>query len=236
VNPPIVGLSGNQQQQFSATNPNVTWAITGPGTISTSGLYQAPATIASAQQVTVTATSTSNSSVFGTATVNLSAGAAANFVSMDTTTQGNWQGKYGADGYSVANDSQSIPVYATFAVQNDAPYTWNAAPNDQRALERGGSNGRIASCWYYISSFNFNVNFTDGNSHPFELYALDWDSSGRSETIQIVDPSTNTVLDTRTISNFSTGVYLIWNISGHVTINVTLTGGPNPVISGAFFN
>jgi hypothetical protein len=34
----------------------------------------------------------------------------------------------------------------------------------------------------------------------------------------------------------SNGIYLIWNITGHVKINITLTGGPNAVISGAFFN
>jgi hypothetical protein len=44
------------------------------------------------------------------------------------------------------------------------------------------------------------------------------------------------VLDTRSISQFNTGVYLVWNISGHVKINVTRTGGANAVISGVFLN
>ena len=43
-------------------------------------------------------------------------------------------------------------------------------------------------------------------------------------------------LDTRNISLFNNGIYLIWNLSGHVKINVTLTAGGNAVISGAFFH
>jgi len=44
--------------------------------------------------------------------------AQATFVQLDTTTQGNWHGVYGADGYSRASYSQSIPLYASFAIQN----------------------------------------------------------------------------------------------------------------------
>ena len=79
------------------------------------------------------------------------------------------------------------------------------------------------------------MNFTDGNTHRFALYALDWDSTTRVETIQIVDANSNALLDTRNISSFNNGIYLIWNISGHVKINITCTGGANAVISGAFF-
>jgi len=79
------------------------------------------------------------------------------------------------------------------------------------------------------------MNFTDRAFHPVALYALDWDSLGRSETIQILDANTNAVLDTRTISNFSNGVYLIWNLYGNVTITVTTTNTANAAISGVFF-
>jgi subtilase family serine protease len=66
------------QQQFSATVNNstsqtVTWAVTGGsanGTISSSGLYTAPATVPNPAAVTVTATSSAASSP-GSATVNV---------------------------------------------------------------------------------------------------------------------------------------------------------------------
>ncbi|MGH9692189.1 MAG: hypothetical protein ACRD4C_14120, partial [Candidatus Acidiferrales bacterium] len=65
--------------------------------------------------------------------------------------------------------------------------------------------------------------------------ALDWDNQGRAETIQIQDANTNAVLDIRNISSFANGIYLIWNVSSHVKVSVTPTGGPNAVISGLFF-
>lgn len=77
---------------------------------------------------------------------------------------------------------------------------------------------------------------TDGKLHQFALYAVDWDNNGRVETVQVVDANTSSVLDTRSLSSFSNGVYLVWNVSGHVKINVTLNTGINAVVSGVFFH
>jgi hypothetical protein len=84
-----------------------------------------------------------------------STGAVATFVSSDTSTEGSWHGIYGADGYSVANDSQSLPAYVSFAVQNQLNYTWASTTTDPRALQTGSNTGRIASTWYSGSSFDF---------------------------------------------------------------------------------
>ena len=164
-------------------------------------------------------------------------GAVATFVNTDTSTQGNWHGVYGADGYSVANDSQNIPSYATLAVQNQNNWTWAASTTDPRALQTGSGTGRIAATWYGNSPFGFDVNLTDGNVHRFALYVVDWDNNGRVETVQIVDANTGAVLDTRNLSNFTNGIYLIWDLSGHVKVNVTWTtgSGVNAVVSGVFF-
>jgi hypothetical protein len=244
ISPQSVNLSAGQQQQFTATvtsasNQTVTWSISSvtpsnaaSGSISATGLYTAPATITPAQ-VTVKATS-ADGTASATATINFIV-SVVNFVGLDTSTRGNWHGVYGADGYSVANDTQSIPSYASFAVQNQSNWTWAASTTDVRALQNGASTGRIAATWYNSGTFTFDVNFRDGNLHQFALYALDWDTTARAETIQILDANTSAVLDTRNISSFSNGMYLVWNISGHAKINVTRTGGYNAVVSGVFF-
>ena len=157
------------------------------------------------------------------------------FLRSDQTTGGNWHGAYGADGYSIAQDSQSIPSYSSFAIQNQQDWTWAASTTDGRALQTGSGSGRIAAAWYSPSSFSFDVNFVDGNSHQLAVYALDWDSAGRAATVQILDASSQAVLDTEALSGFGSGVYLVWNISGHVIINVIQSTGPNAVIGGVFF-
>jgi len=158
------------------------------------------------------------------------------FVGLDAATQGNWQGKYGADGYAIANSNQSVPSYAVLTPENQSNFTWSASTTDPRALTTVTPAGRIASCWYSSTEFGLDVNLTDGKSHQVEIYALDWDGNfGRSETVQVVDANTNTVLDSRTVSSFSNGMYLVWNITGHVRINATMNSGANAVLSGIFF-
>ena len=152
----------------------------------------------------------------------------------DTITQGNWPSAYGSDGYSLAGSAQSLPAYATFTQANTQIYTWSANPTGAQALPVPGA-GKIAAAWYNISSFTLNVNFSDTNAHVVALYAMDYDTKGRAETIQIVDAATNNVLDSQALANFSNGAYLVWTITGQVKINVTATAGPNAVISGIFF-
>jgi hypothetical protein len=52
----------------------------------------------------------------------------------------------------------------------------------------------------------------------------------------VIDPASGTVLDTRTISSFHNGIYLSWNVSGHVRFRVTCLSGANAVVSGLFFD
>jgi hypothetical protein len=175
-----------------------------------------------------------------TLTVNPAGGGGGNgvtFVGLDTATQGNWQQKYGSDGYSIANANQSLPSYVSFAANNALLYTWAPNSSDVRALQLPNSGVRIASTWYNTPGISYDVNITDGGTHQVALYALDWDSYGgvRSETVQVVDANTHAVLDTESLGNYQNGVYLVWKISGHVTINVTLTTGVNAAISGVFF-
>jgi hypothetical protein len=64
---------------------------------------------------------------------------------------------------------------------------------------------------------------------------VDYDGTTRSQTITVSDADTGNVLDTRVVTNFNAGQYLVWKLTGHVKVKVTLTGGPNEVVSGVFF-
>lgn len=76
INPTAVSLGVSATRQFTASvtgrsNTAVTWALTGPGTLSASGLYTAPSTITSGQSATVKATSVADPSRSASATVTL---------------------------------------------------------------------------------------------------------------------------------------------------------------------
>jgi hypothetical protein len=111
------------------------------------------------------------------------------FIGSDTTTQGNWKGVYGADGYNVINDAASYPSYATVSVSGQSSYTWAASTSDVRGLRKAASTtDRIASCWYAGTNFTIDLNLTDGNTHRVALYTIDWDGSdARQERIEVLD-------------------------------------------------
>jgi hypothetical protein len=164
------------------------------------------------------------------------AGPSATFLKTDTTTAGSWVGTYGSDGFIIANGINSPPTYATVSAANAATYTWNNPSSDPRALLTSpSSTTRIASTYYSGSSFSFDVNLTDGLTHQMALYCLDIETNQRSQTISILDANTSAVLSTQSLSNFNGGVYAVWNISGHIIVQVTYTGGLNAVVSGLFF-
>lgn len=175
------------------------------------------------------------SSVLSFATGSVVGSSAAQFVSADTTTQGNWQGIYGSEGANVINDAANLPGYATVTPSGQLAYTWASTSSLPQALNRLSGSGRIAATWYTNASMSFDMNLT-GGTHRFAIYCLDWDGvNSRAERFDILDAATNTVLDTRTLGSFSNGVYVVWNLTGHVIIRVTRTSGANAVISGMFW-
>jgi hypothetical protein len=159
----------------------------------------------------------------------------ASFINLDTTTQGSWQGVYGSDGYNVINDTVNNPAYAQVTVSNQDFWTWAGSTSDLRALQKALTSDRIAATWYAATSFEIDVNITDGQSHQVAVYCLDWDANSRAQTIEVLDAGSNALLDSRTVSSFTNGQYLVWNLSGHVKLRVTRTAGSNAVVSGLFF-
>jgi hypothetical protein len=178
--------------------------------------------------------------------------AAATFLRIDTKTQGNWEGVYGIDGSVIAGGAPNYPTYAAVALTDTSSGVWASSVTDARApqnptgtvaavwwtplLRTLWGEHRMASRWWSASSFTIDVNLTDGQTHQVAIYLLDWDSVGASaERIDALDADTGAVLDTRTISGFSKGQYLVWNLRGHVGLRVTPTADANSVTSGLFF-
>ena len=181
---------------------------------------------------------------FGTANSPLTPAATASFIQTDTTSQGNWKSTYGGDGWDIKADGSSnnpsIPSYATVAISGASPYTWASSTTQTRALQKSaaGSTGRVAGTWYAANSENVDIHLNDGNVHQIAIYALDWDYNGvRAERVDVIDDATGLVIDTRNVSSFQNGAYLVWNVKGNVTLKVTNTAGSsgNAVISGLFF-
>ena len=225
------------------SNTAVTWSMSPSlGTLSANGLYTAPypGIITSTRTVTITATSQADTTKSATATVTInpatSTGTAA-FVHSDTTTQGNWHGVYGPDGYNVINGTVAYPSYVTVTPSGTSAATWTSSTTDVRALYTSAtSTSRIAACWFNSSTFLVDMVFNDGLQHQVAFYFLDWDTTARSETVLIQDANGLQLSPTQTVSNFHNGQYLVYVLSGHVHMRVSdLSYSANVVLSGLFF-
>jgi subtilisin family serine protease len=203
------------------------------------GTFTALATFWTPGAESITVTDVTTPSITGSTSTSVSAATTATFIKQDTTTGGNWTGKYGAVGYNVINSGSSYPSSVTVAPANELSYTWTTTTTSVQALKDAPSNGtgRIAACWYSATSFTVDVDFTDGQMHDIELYLLEFNGANkRSEQIQLSNAANSTVLSTVTASSFSNGIYYNWEVSGNILITFTRVTGPNAILNGLFID
>ena len=223
---------------FTSSDPQAVLPASYTFTATDAGTHTFSATLNTVGIQSITATDSVTATITGSTSVTVNpSGTSAVFIKQHINTQGNWIGAYGSQGFNIIGDATSYPSYATVTAAGETYQTWVASTTDSRALENAGGSGRIAASWYANTSFTVNVNLTDGEPHDVTLYILDWAGiAGRSEQIQITSAATGAVLDTQTLTNFSEGVYLQWELSGSVVIRVEGLGGRRALLSGLFFD
>lgn len=152
----------------------------------------------------------------------------------ESGTGGDWQARFGSEGYGLAADSPNLPAYVTLGIEAATPFIWTTT-TDPRALMRADNSGRIAACWFSDETMIFDLPLTDGGLKRLTLYCLDWDHAGRSQRVDLVDGETSAILGSQVLTNFGEGVYLTWSVRGHLQVHVTpLTG--NAVVSALFLD
>src|SRR5262249_5342736 len=101
------------------------------------------------------------------------------FLQHDTTTQGNWIGTYGSQGYNVIADPPHYPANVTVTPSGASTWVWTTSTTSASALQNPGGSGRIIAGWYSDTSFTVDINLADGQTHNLALYFLDVNNRGR---------------------------------------------------------
>jgi hypothetical protein len=150
--------------------------------------------------------------------------------------QGSWVGTYGSVGYALAGWNGSTDLAslsnATLTVERGSRYRWAPVTTDVRALQSPDKSTRVAATYYDPTQVRVKLSFTAAYAGNLELYAVDWDSTVRRETITVNGKTTSLS------SSFHEGAWVSLPISvaagGTVTITVERTAGANAVLSGIF--
>jgi hypothetical protein len=155
--------------------------------------------------------------------------------------QGCWVGSYGHQNYDLAgwDGSSDVSNFASntssgtsLSVQQGSRWVWASSTEDPRALESPDQSTREAATYYDANEIKLRLTFAHAFTGNVHLYAVDWDSHARRETITV---ASHTVALS---GDFSQGAWVTLPISvaagGSVPIVVDRTAGVNAVLSGIF--
>ena len=143
--------------------------------------------------------------------------------------QGGWVGQLGTSGYLLAGwdgsqDVSDLPGI-TATLTSGTRTLWAANSSDVRALQApDGSTVRNAAAFSDPNVVTEGLQFTNAYTGDISIYAVDWDSQGRAETISLNDGSGPRLYP---LTAFNQGEWLTFPVSvakgATVTISATNT-------------
>ena len=160
------------------------------------------------------------------------------FLGDDTGTQGDWQGKYGADGCVLIGREPSMPAYTLFGWKSGTEYVFNKATDDKMALAYFANpptgKDRVAAHRYGNDiTFTFN---TRQNTQRMSLYFRDYEKKNIKQEVEIADFITGKVLDKQVMEKFTEGCYKSWKVQGYVRVTIRRTNETIASVSGVFLD
>ncbi len=190
----------------------------------------------------------------------LLAASAASAATIDSTTQGNWIGVYGGQGYilnayngggngnylgaaSPANDTVSLPSYvSSYSYGSGAQqYVWatgDPATTTKDLQDPANPTGpRNAATAFNGTDWSMTLNLSHAEHFNLAVYALDYDNfNGRDITVSVGSDSARI----NGSNGYLTGAYAVFDVNagaGPLTIDIhqNAGGGSNSTISGVFF-
>jgi hypothetical protein len=149
-------------------------------------------------------------------------------------------GAYGSRGHLLAawNNSSDVVALtgASRTLLQGIRHRWSANTGQLRALENPAQSLRRAAAYYHDNEVRVRIDFSTAFSGRLHVYALDWDTTGRRQTVSVTCGAVTQTLTLTT--SFNQGAWLHYTISAPAgtscTISATRTAGANAVISGIF--
>lgn len=183
------------------------------------------------------------SSSIGTVTHSYSQGSTAVYLGDDGLTSGMWGGVYGHDGFVMFEyffrDCQVYPQYlSAIDYGGMTSATWG---NEAYALMPTPTSlsGRYVGRLYSSGTDMLTLYINDAETHGIAIYLYDVDGlgGGRTQTVEILDMNNNILIGPISVSDFGSGRWLKYHISGSVKIRLTNTNpSADAVVSAIMFD
>ncbi|HUP14459.1 MAG TPA: S8 family serine peptidase [Acidimicrobiia bacterium] len=208
----------NDRLVFTDSDPADGWSMAWDSSVMAGGVY------------TVTATATDTDGASRSDQVSVSVG---------TNPQGDWVGSYGVDGYALlawngTGDLVSLPQ-ASLSLDVGSRDS-QGSTTDVRALESPDELERRATGYWDLAQIRFRLTFDTAYAGDLHLYAMDWASFDRRQTVTVDDGSGLQTVNLST--SFHDGAWMHFPISvaaaGTVTVTVDHVAGANALINGVF--
>jgi hypothetical protein len=175
--------------------------------------------------------------------------ASATYLQRDASCNGKgWPYAYGSQGYSILSLSGTpdvLPLHCTVTLAGGGlvnPWSGHGpvnTPADPRYLLIPPSPYVQAglSLYYGPGNLTVTVNLDDGKIHAVSLYAACFSSPQNVSVYDVTSPGSPVLICPSQNSGDinTTGVYMVWNVSGRVQFQIALTG-PDSVLNGWFID
>ena len=235
----MADLARKTKQQTVTVTDNVTGAVLDSVSVSNiiNGQYL---TLDLNGDVTITFTGTTKAlPVLNAVFFDTTPGALGVFTGEDRSTRGKWIDVYGADGDVRFGIGQVLPSYATVTTGQTATSTVLKSNSSNRTaledLDLAVNRGNEA----FLTGpgvVEFTTALTGTSERVISLYMADYNRRNRVQRVDVLDPNSGALLDTRVVRNFRDGVYLSYTTSTSLTFRITNLAGDSPVVSGVFFD
>lgn len=170
-------------------------------------------------------------------------------IKQDSLTSGNWNGKYGKQGYALfgySTDvvSKKLPAYVeAVTLQKNGVVVWDTLSPDARVLSAPGNTKKTAAaiitkdpdaCY---QTMTIDIGLKENHPCHLSMYFLDWDKQDRRSAVEIFDlESLNIIAPVEMVRNYEKGKYISFTINKSVRIRINHVRGKNAAVSGIFFD
>lgn len=164
-------------------------------------------------------------------------GNSAEFLGFDKGSSGKWDKKYGKAGYDIIGYGRKLPEYMTdtgYLVRNGVYVILVRRTAGDAGLRYGEKKeNNIAA--YYLQKDEFILEMTMAGEHEIEFYCADYDNLGRSFALILEDGDTKEILNRQVVKEYRSGIYLKYQIKGHIKAKFQRLEGPDVTVSGIFW-